>query len=188
MADILKKISQLNKEKDPQDKSLVEELFPEEAKKKGPSPEGSGITNLGTIGNPKLKMAPDGSLSGFQEITLGPGAAPTAPPAGRESDNMYGGMREFSLDALGSPAEAAPKVPAQAGPLNGEIHELTLDAPGTPAETSFANVAAPPQNPLEEERKRFILLIGAMLKEGRYEAAVNAVLEMRKVIGRPEGR
>jgi hypothetical protein len=185
MSDIVKKISQLNKEKAIQGKSLAEELFPEAAKKEPTPPEESGITNLGTLGNPNIKMAPDGTISGFQEISLGRPAAPTAPPAGGEWDSLFGGMREFTLDALGSPAEAAPVVSANAKTLDGEIHELDLDNLGAPTGTSFGAMSAPPQDPLEEERKRFIQLIAAMLNEGRYEAAVNAILQMRKIVGRP---
>ncbi len=185
MADILKKITQLNKEKKPEDRSLIEELFPQVLKE--PPPEETGISNLGTLGNPNLRMARDGSISGFQEISMGPSPAPAPAPTGTERDNMYGGMREFSLDALGAPpAEGAAEAPAPARPQaqDGEIHELSLDALKPPPETSFGAVAPPP-DPRAEERQRFILLIAAMLKEGRYEAAINAVREMRQQLGKP---
>ena len=187
MADILKKISQLNKEKKPEDKSLIEELFPQVLKE--PPPEETGISNLGTLGNPNLKMARDGSISGFQEVSFGTPAASPSPPVANERDNMFGGMKEFTLDSLGAPPkEAGVEVPTPALPKaqDGEIHELSLDALKQPTpEDSFGALVAPPPDPKAEERKRFILLIAAMLKEGRYEAAINAVREMRQQLGKP---
>jgi len=188
MADILKKISELNKEKKPEDKSLLEELFPEAQKKKDSPPEAAGITNLGTLGNPNLKMARDGSISGFQEISFCGPAAPPSPPVANERDNMFGGMKEFTLDSLGAPpTKAGIEAPAPALPKvqDGEIHELSLEALKPTPEDSFGALAAPPPDPRAEERQRFILLIAAMLKEGRYEAAINAVREMRQQIGKP---
>lgn len=186
MADILKKISQLNKEKKPEDKSLIEELFPQVLKE--PPPEETGISNLGTLGNPNLKMARDGSISGFQEVSFGGPAAPPSPPVADNRDNMFGGMKEFTLDSLGAPPkEAGVEAPAPALPKaqDDEIHELSLDALKPTSEDSFGALAAPPQDPKAEERQRFILLIAAMLKDGRYEAAINAVREMRQQIGKP---
>jgi len=187
MADILKKITQLNKEKKPEDKSLIEELFPQVLKE--PPPEETGISNLGTLGNPNLKMARDGSISGFQEVSFGGPAAPPSPPAANERDNMFGGMKEFTLDSLGAPpiegGVEAPASPALPKAQDGEIHELSLEALKPTAEDSFGTLAAPPPDPRAEERQRFILLIAAMLKDGRYEAAINAVREMRQQIGKP---
>jgi len=187
MADILKKITQLNKEKKPEDKSLIEELFPQVLKE--PPPEETGISNLGTLGNSNLKMARDGSISGFQEVSFGGPAAPSSPPAANERDNMFAGMKEFTLDSLGEPpTEAgveAPASPALPKAQDGEIHELSLEALKPTSEDSFGALAAPPPDPRAEERQRFILLIAAMLKDGRYEAAINAVREMRQQIGKP---
>jgi len=184
MADILKKITQLNKEKKPGDKSLLEELFPQVVKKES-APEEQGIVNLGTLGAPNLKMAPDGSISGFQEITIGSPTPPAAPPA--EQGNPMGGMREFKLDDFSrAPSEAAPQAPAPEVPAGG-LHELNLETIGTPAEISFGSIAQPP-DPKAEERQRYIQLISALLQEGRYELAINTILEMRKAVGKPGGK
>ena len=173
MADSVKKIIPFNREKESGDKSPAEE----------PLPEASGIINLGTIGNPHLKMAPDGSLSGFQEVSLDPSAA----PGDKKWETMFEGMREFTLEALESMAETSSGAPASAKVLDGEIHELDLDALGTRTEPSPGPIPSS-QGTVEEDRKHFIRLIAEMLFDGRYEAAVNAILEMRKVIGRSDGR
>lgn len=172
MADIVKKIVHLNKETESDDKNPVKE----------PLPGTSGTTDFGTIGNPHLRMAPDGSLSGFQEVSLDSG------PVHRDKklETLFGGMREFTLDDLGSMAVAPAGAPANAKALPGEIHELDLDAL---ADRTVPSGSLPhSQAALEDDRKHFIRLIAEMLFEGRYEAAVNAILEMRKVIGRSDGR
>jgi hypothetical protein len=172
MADIVKKIAQLHKERESGDDGPAE----------GHPSKASGIMNLGTIGNPHLKMAPDGSLSGFQEISLD-----SSPASGdKKLETMFGGMREFTLDALESMAEASPGAPASGRALDGEIHELDLDA--LAARTVPSGPPPSSQGTLEADRRHFIRLIGEMLFEGRYEAAVNAILEMRKVIGGEGGR
>lgn len=188
MADIIKRISKLNKEKKPEDKSLLEELLPEALRNPPPEEEPSGIANLGSIGSPNLRMKRDGTLSGFQEISIESKLAqPPSPPMGLE-EGVYAGMKEFRLEQLGPPPTDAAGGEAPTDELQAEgLREFTLEELGKPApEVSFGALSPVGEDPKAEERQRYIQLVAAFLKEGHYEAAINMIREMRQQLGKPQ--